>query len=149
MGHGRISPHVPPSGSPGICAPGVGVFWPHLCTPPASIPMTLLQGGGVDARRELIIWPASSARLFRSVLRPVHIFRLSLWMVRWAPSRRAVNLASMAVQVSSEINPASPAHAGGAWGSGSWDLERSCLTPTQCLDGGDRGGSGVLYVNIL
>ena len=46
------------------------------------------------------MWPVSSARLFRFVLRPVRIRWPSFRTVRWPPSRRAVTLASITAQVS-------------------------------------------------
>ena len=45
----------------------------------------------------------SSACLFQSVLRPVQTHLMSFWMVRCYTYQRKVTLASMAAQVSSEI----------------------------------------------
>ena len=104
MGCGSRAPHISPSGSPGIYAPGGGggllaasLYQPHIQTH-ASITRE-----GYNMRRDSIVMPAFSDLLFQSVLRPAQIHRMSLRTVRWSPSWRAVTLASTDAQVSSKI----------------------------------------------
>ena len=67
-----------------------------------SSPSSLTRGGS-DARRDLIVRPASYDRLVLSVIRHARIRRMSFRTVLWDPSWCAVTLVSMAAQVSSEI----------------------------------------------
>ena len=95
------------------------LYHPHIRTHAS------LTRWGSDAKRDLIVHPAFSACLFWYVLMPARIRWLSLQKVHWCPYCHLVNLTSRSAQVLSENNPSSPAHAGGAWGSGSWDLKIS------------------------
>ena len=85
-----------------ICARDGGLLAAYLSHPCIWTHASLTSWGS-DSRRYLTVQPDFSSRLFRSVMRPTRIYQLGSRTVRWSPSGRSVTLASMAAQVSSEI----------------------------------------------
>ena len=84
------------------CAGGKGLFVASMYHPIIRTHAYLTRGRS-DARRDSILRLASSVCLLRSLLRPARIRQMSFRTVHWAPSWNTVTLASMATQVSPEI----------------------------------------------